>query len=287
MAQFINPFPGKTADEPLDDRELARAIRQSIAAEHEAVHLYEAIADSTNNAQIKKVMQDVADEEKVHVGEFQALLETLQGDEKEFVNDGRKEVEEMGGEVSESVEVILNGEKFLLEEGDRIDIISGGKSDKKTVEDIASKHNVSVEFIHKQLEIGIKVELEHTNDKELAAEIALDHLWEIPDYYTRLDKMEKDAGVEESKEYREIITEAAVHRRYLLVSCNDEEDRCFSPASANDHYVLYFLERLCNSKRFNSRSYKVKIVRKIPKGCKKMSLETFLKELVPVPEEKK
>jgi len=47
----------------------------------------------------------------------------------------------------------------------------------------------------KQLEMGIKVEMEHTTDKKIAEKIALDHLREIPDYYTRLLKMEREAGV--------------------------------------------------------------------------------------------
>lgn len=44
-----------------------------------------------------------------------------------------------------------------------------------------------------ELKMGIKIELEHTTDKDLAKEIALDHLAEIPDYYTRLRDMEKQA----------------------------------------------------------------------------------------------
>jgi hypothetical protein len=48
----------------------------------------------------------------------------------------------------------------------------------------------------KQLEMGIKVEMEHTTDPLISRKIALDHLEEIPDYYTRLAKMEKEAGVE-------------------------------------------------------------------------------------------
>jgi hypothetical protein len=47
-----------------------------------------------------------------------------------------------------------------------------------------------------QLKMGIKVEMEHTNNPTLSKRIALDHLAEIPDYYTRLKKMESDAGVE-------------------------------------------------------------------------------------------
>lgn len=58
---------------------------------------------------------------------------------------------------------------------------------------IAKKHQVSPEAIRKQLARGIKVELEHTTDPKLAREIALDHLAEMPDYYSRLARMEKGA----------------------------------------------------------------------------------------------
>ena len=45
----------------------------------------------------------------------------------------------------------------------------------------------------KQLKMGIEVEKEHTQDEALATKIAVDHLLEIPDYYTRLKDMEKNA----------------------------------------------------------------------------------------------
>lgn len=48
-----------------------------------------------------------------------------------------------------------------------------------------------------EFEQGIKVEMEHTTDPLIAARIALDHLAEIPDYYTRLAKMEKEAGIKD------------------------------------------------------------------------------------------
>jgi hypothetical protein len=63
------------------------------------------------------------------------------------------------------------------------DLIPGGKSDKKP--DSA--------FDAKQLQKGIKVEREHTKNKQLAKEIAKDHLSEFSDYYDRLEKMEKSA----------------------------------------------------------------------------------------------
>jgi hypothetical protein len=69
----------------------------------------------------------------------------------------------------------------------------------KSVEQIAKKHRIEVSFIKKQLEMGIPIEHEHTRDKDLATDIALQHLGEIPDYYTRLKKMESDAKKEHKK----------------------------------------------------------------------------------------
>lgn len=66
-----------------------------------------------------------------------------------------------------------------------------------SVKEIAKKHGVAKEKIETQLKRGIEIEYEHTKDKSTAREIALDHLLEIPDYYERLDKMEKKAGVKE------------------------------------------------------------------------------------------
>ena len=79
----------------------------------------------------------------------------------------------------------------------------------KTVEQIARKHRLNVSFIQKQLDMGEPIEHEHTKDHELAMDIALQHLDEIPDYYTRLKKMEADAKkhhkkFKDVKEYAEV-----------------------------------------------------------------------------------
>jgi hypothetical protein len=58
----------------------------------------------------------------------------------------------------------------------------------KSLEALAKKHDVSVDALKKQLEIGIKVEHEHTEDDDKARRIALDHLDEKPDYYIKLKK---------------------------------------------------------------------------------------------------
>ena len=49
------------------------------------------------------------------------------------------------------------------------------------------------DFDQGQIAMGVEVESEHTDDSDVARQIALDHLTEIPDYYTRLAKMEKEA----------------------------------------------------------------------------------------------
>ena len=95
MADFIDPFSGMAPDRKLTDRELTRAIRLTLSAEQEAIHLYEALADATDNALAKEVLQDIANEEKEHAGEFLRLLKILLPDEQEFLEDGAGEVDEM------------------------------------------------------------------------------------------------------------------------------------------------------------------------------------------------
>jgi rubrerythrin len=95
MPEFMNPFNGILPSRKLTKRELTRALRLSVAAEEEAIHLYEALADATDNTLAKTVLQDIANEEKVHVGEFQRLLSILLKDEDKWLQEGAEEVNEM------------------------------------------------------------------------------------------------------------------------------------------------------------------------------------------------
>lgn len=99
MPEFVNPFSGKAPDRKLTRGELIRAIRLNISAEHEAIHLYMAHAEATDHPLAKKVLVEVANEEREHVGEFTRLLEILTGDETEWVGHGRQEVDEMAAEL--------------------------------------------------------------------------------------------------------------------------------------------------------------------------------------------
>lgn len=95
MPEFGDPFSGLAADRKLTHEELVRAIRFMVAAEYEAIQLYMQLAESTDHELAKKVLVDIADEERVHAGEFLRLLYELAPDEKDLYVEGFEEVEEL------------------------------------------------------------------------------------------------------------------------------------------------------------------------------------------------
>lgn len=95
MPDFGSPFSGLAADRKVTETELVRAIRFMVAAEYEAVQLYMQLAESTDHALAKEVLVDIADEERVHAGEFLRLLKHLAPDEEKFYQEGAEEVGEM------------------------------------------------------------------------------------------------------------------------------------------------------------------------------------------------
>jgi len=94
MPDFGNSFSGLTQNRKLTEQELIRAIRFMIAAEYEAIQLYMQLAEATDNQLAIAVLTDIADEEKVHAGEFLRLLKELDPDEEKFYREGAEEVEE-------------------------------------------------------------------------------------------------------------------------------------------------------------------------------------------------
>jgi rubrerythrin len=94
MPEFGSPFSGLAEGRKLTHEELIRAIRFMIAAEYEAVQLYMQLAESTDNQLAIAVLKDIADEERVHAGEFLRLLSNLAPDEEKFYAQGAEEVEE-------------------------------------------------------------------------------------------------------------------------------------------------------------------------------------------------
>jgi rubrerythrin len=94
MPDFGTPFAGLRNDRKLTHEELVRAIRFMVSAEYEAIQLYMQLAESIDNELAIEVLKDIADEERVHAGEFLRLLHHLAPDEEKFYAEGAEEVEE-------------------------------------------------------------------------------------------------------------------------------------------------------------------------------------------------
>lgn len=91
MPEFSHAFSGNEAKKQLSLSELVRSVRFMIAAEYEAIQLYEQLAESTDNVAARRVLRDIADEEKEHVGEFQHLLSILAPQDECLYREGREE----------------------------------------------------------------------------------------------------------------------------------------------------------------------------------------------------
>jgi rubrerythrin len=72
-------------------------LRAGMIAELDAINFYEQMAALTENEGIRKVLLDIAKEEKTHMGEFQALLLRKDAEQKDELKEGEEEVEELLG----------------------------------------------------------------------------------------------------------------------------------------------------------------------------------------------
>ena len=91
MPDFATPFSCKKSDRKLTKEELIRAIRFSIASEYEAIQLYEELEESIDNEDAKRLLNEIAGDEKVHVGNFLHLLNILSPDEENSYKEGCEE----------------------------------------------------------------------------------------------------------------------------------------------------------------------------------------------------
>ena len=109
--------------------------------------------------------------------------------------------------------------------------LEGGVSDNKTLKDVAKKHDKKgyyhvddmVSSLKVQLNKGIKVEMEHTKNKDEAKEIAMDHLWEDPNYYDKLKKIESKE--EKEKKYLDIEDMIPMLRKQLNKNTRFDKDK--------------------------------------------------------------
>ena len=90
--EIANPLNVMSSDKVPTHNDLIRLIRLAIASEIEAIQIYTQIADSVKDKKVIEVMNSVADEERVHIGEFMALLNYLEPSEERLYQDGKDEV---------------------------------------------------------------------------------------------------------------------------------------------------------------------------------------------------
>jgi hypothetical protein len=119
--------------------------------------------------------------EQVGPDDFEGLFgESLKGDMKKFSKAEKKfskHVTKTGKDITKT----LNKANKSLSEKENI---KGGEAENMTPSDLAKKHGVKLKDIEKEIEVGVKIEMEHTDSKEKAKEIAMDHIAEFPDFYT-------------------------------------------------------------------------------------------------------
>lgn len=94
MPNFSNPFQGNV-NRKMNHDELMQALRLDISGELEAIFLYDAHYQATDNEAAKAVLKDIRDEEKVHVGELITLMRHLDPAEAEHFLHGEAEVKEL------------------------------------------------------------------------------------------------------------------------------------------------------------------------------------------------
>ena len=89
---FQEPFSGIIPDRKLTESEQVRALRLDLASEEEAIATYTAHADAIDDVLVQMVLTSIADEERVHAGELQMLIDIISGDEFTRLSKGMKEV---------------------------------------------------------------------------------------------------------------------------------------------------------------------------------------------------
>ena len=120
MPQLANPFLAQVPRK-MSKEELAQAIRQDLVGELEAIFLYEGHVQATDDKVAKKILEDIGNEEKEHVGELLALLQYLDPAEADFYASGVGEVAEMlqGLKVkSKAAKAIMDAVVLTADEGE-------------------------------------------------------------------------------------------------------------------------------------------------------------------------
>lgn len=126
----------------------------------------------------------------------------------------------------------------------------GGEADNMTPEDLAKKHDVDIKDIKKEIGIGTKIEMEHTDSEEEAKEIAMDHVSEFCDYYTNdnfgIVAIEKARGEGRKtvriskKDMEKLHKEGKLDLEGISLSYSEDMDEATSAAGSSGSYVGIF-----------------------------------------------
>lgn len=98
MPAFADPFSGNV-HRKMTTEELIQAIRLDIAGELEAIYVYDAHVQATDDPRARAIIADIRDEEKAHIGELMTLLRILDPNEARLFEEGQEEVREMLAEI--------------------------------------------------------------------------------------------------------------------------------------------------------------------------------------------
>ena len=177
----------------------------------------------------------------------QPITPGTKGVVKNIVNDpsGDGEIISVKWENGRSLNLLSSIDSYILVTSlSEVNSLKGGKGDKSTPESLAKKHNVSVDTIKKEIKIGLPIEMEHTNSKEKALEIIMDHLYEFHDYYSNskygLKKSEK--GLEKELDETGSGSAGPVVGK-LMEGTNDEfkVNDVVSLIGSNDKWLITFI----------------------------------------------
>ena len=95
LSELMATIPDSKISSKRNDMKI---LRTAIIAEYDAVNLYEQMSETASNSDVKKLLLDVSNEEKVHIGEFEAVLEVLDSDYEANEDKGEKEVADLLGD---------------------------------------------------------------------------------------------------------------------------------------------------------------------------------------------
>jgi rubrerythrin len=110
LNEMMSTIPSKKGD--MTDLQI---IRAGIISEMDAISLYEQLSKITNSNELRDVLLSIAKEEKTHFGEFETLLNKLDTEQKEELNAGKKEVNELLNSDMKEVRERIYGKKAISE----------------------------------------------------------------------------------------------------------------------------------------------------------------------------